>query len=73
MFVSGHGSNMLDWISFKFGMIMDLPSGHMHVDWIFDPIQNGHLVAIFDVKTDPKCPYPAIAQTCLIGSRSNFA
>ena len=44
---------------------MDLPSGHMHVNLIFDPIQNGGWTAIFDVKMDPKCSYQAIAQTSL--------
>ena len=47
--VSGRNSDMLDRSSFKLGMIMDLPSGHMHVDWIFGPIQDGRLAAIFDV------------------------
>ena len=37
----------------KLGMIMDLSTIHMHIDWIFDPIHNGRLAAIFDVKTGP--------------------
>ena len=47
--VSDRKSNVLDRISFKLRVIMDLPTGHMHVHWIFDPIQNGRLAAIFDV------------------------
>ncbi len=57
MGVSDRNSKMLDRISFKLGMIMDLPSGHMHVNWIFDLIQNGRLAAIFDVKTGPTWAY----------------
>ena len=31
-------SEMNDQFFFKFGTVMDLPRGHMHVDWIFDKI-----------------------------------
>ena len=44
---------MLIQISFKLGMIMDLYSGHMHVNWIIDLIQDGRLAAILDVNTGP--------------------
>ena len=44
-------SKTLDQILLKPGMIMDLPTGHMHVNWLFDPIQDDRQAAIFDVKT----------------------
>ncbi len=49
--VINHNSDMLGRISFKLDMIMDLPSGHMHVKLFFDPIQDDRLAAIFVVKT----------------------
>ena len=77
--VSGHNSDMLDCISFKLGMIMDLPSGHMHVNWIFGPIQDGCLVAIFDVNMG--CTWGVsgrnsellqISHICLVHSHTTF-
>ena len=59
--VSDRNSDMLDRIIFKLGMVMDLPRGHMHVNWIFDPIQDGRLAAIFDVKIGENRP----AQGCI--------
>ena len=52
--VSDRNSDTLYRILFKLGMIVDLPTGHMHVDLIFGPIQDGRLAAIFDVKTGPE-------------------
>ena len=49
--VSDHKSDMLIQISCKLGMIVDLYRGHMHVNWIFDQIQDGRLAAILDVNT----------------------
>ena len=44
--VSDRNSDMLARISFKLGMIVDLYRAHMHVNWIFDPIQDGRLRAL---------------------------
>ena len=49
--VSDRNSDMLSRISFKLGMIVDLYRGHMHLNWIFDQIQDGRLAAILDVNT----------------------
>ncbi len=46
--VINRNSVMIGQISFKLGMIVDLPTGHMHVDLFYDLIQNGRLAAIFD-------------------------
>ena len=51
--VSDRNSDMLIQISFKLGMIMNLYNGHMHVNWIFDPIQDGRLPAILVVNAGP--------------------
>ena len=45
--VSDRDSDMPIQISFKLSIIVDLYREHMHVNWSFDPIQDGQLAAIF--------------------------
>ena len=83
--VSDCNSKTLSWILFKLGMLMNLLRGHMHVNWIFGPIQDGRLAAILDVSMGPVrlsvrvfvrvsvCPSPTVTETRFTGSYSNLA
>ena len=55
--VTNHNSTMLDWISFKPDMIMDLFIGHMRADLFLNLLQKGRLAAILVFKIGNMWPY----------------